>query len=250
MTLHPLAAKFADVAGAYERGRPEHAPGVVGALAAELGLSRGDRVLDLAAGTGKLTRALLDWGFDVTGVEPQGALREVLARTVGSERALDGLAESIPLSDRTVDAVTVADGFHWFSHEPALDEIRRVLAPGGGLAILSTVPDWSGASWADDLGAMLDRLRPEHPYFDGPSWQDAVRNAGGFSEPRQVRVTTSRPAHLERLVDYLGSMSWVAAMPEREREQVLTEMGALVEAGETPAELEVHVTIGLTSLTG
>ena len=74
---------------------------------------------------------------------------------------LEGLAEAIPLSDCAVDAVTVADGFHWFRPEPA--EIRRVLEPGGGRVLLSTIPDWSGASWADGVGAMMERLRPEHP---------------------------------------------------------------------------------------
>jgi SAM-dependent methyltransferase len=245
--LHPLASKFADVAAAYERGRADYEPAVVGALAAELGLGRGDRVLDLAAGTGKLTRALLGWGLDVTAVEPQASLREVLADGVGSERVIEGVAEAIPLPDRSVRAVTVADGFHWFDAATALAEIERVLEPGGGLAILASMPDWSGASWADELGQMIERLRPEHPFFDGPSWQEAVREAGGWSETRQVRVTTSRPARPERIVDFLNSMSWVAAMPEEQRAAMLAEAAELIEAGETPAELGVHVVIGLAS---
>lgn len=248
MALHPLAERFADVAGAYERGRFEYAPAVIGALAAELHLSRGARVLDLAAGTGKLTRALLAWGLDVTAVEPQGPLRQVLGESIGSDRALEGLAEAIPLTDRAVKAVTVADGFHWFDAQPALTEIRRVLEPGGELAILSTIPDWSGASWAEDLGATIERLRPEHPYFDGPSWQDAVRAARGWSEPRQIRVTTPQPCQSERIVDYLGSMSWVAAMPSEQRTQMLAEITTLIGAGETPSAIDVHVSVGITSL--
>jgi hypothetical protein len=78
MALHPLAAGFADVAGAYESGRPEYAPVVVGAIAAELGIPAGAPVLDLAAGTGKLSRALLAMGLDVVAVEPQAQLREIL----------------------------------------------------------------------------------------------------------------------------------------------------------------------------
>ena len=85
-------------------------------------------------------------------VEPQAPLRERLAATMGSERVRDGLAEAIPLPDAAVDAVTVADGFHWFDQARALVEIDRVLRPGGGLAIVSTIPDWSGASWAHELG--------------------------------------------------------------------------------------------------
>src|SRR3954447_17709226 len=108
MALHPLAAGFADVADAYERGRPDYAPAIVGAIAAELKIPPGGRVLDLAAGTGKLTRALLDAGLDAVAVEPQASLREMLAANVGAERVRDGTAEAIPLPDASVAAVTVA----------------------------------------------------------------------------------------------------------------------------------------------
>jgi ubiquinone/menaquinone biosynthesis C-methylase UbiE len=246
--LHPLAEHFSSVAGAYERGRPEYAPAVVGALVAELAIPPRARVLDLGAGTGKLSRALLAAELDVLAVEPQAALRETLAAHVGAERALDGLAEAIPLPDGSVDAVTVADAFHWFDQTAAQAEIRRVLRPGGGLAVLSTAPDWSGVSWAHELGAALQRMRPEHPNFDGPPWQDAVRAASGWSAPREVRVITSHPADRERILDYLASVSWVAAMPEDQRTVALARLGAIVDAGEMPAELPVQVVIGLTSI--
>ena len=108
MPLHPLAENFAAVAGAYERGRPDYPPAVICALAAGLGLARDARVLDLAAGTGKLTRALSGAGLDVVAVEPQGALRETLVVAVGAKGVFEGLAEDIPLADGSVDAVTVA----------------------------------------------------------------------------------------------------------------------------------------------
>jgi len=145
--------------------------------------------------------------------------------------------------------VTVADAFHWFDQVPALDEIRRVLRPRGGLAILSTIPDWDGASWAQELGALLAALRPEHPHFDGPPWQDAVRAAAGWTAPREVRVTTSQPARPERIVDHVASVSWVAALPEGQRAETLAQIRAIISAGETPAELPLHVLIGLTGLT-
>ncbi|HEY5143117.1 MAG TPA: methyltransferase domain-containing protein [Solirubrobacteraceae bacterium] len=247
MTLHPLAVHFSTVADAYERGRREYPPAAVGALAAELAIVPGAPVLDLAAGTGKLTRALLAQGFDVVAVEPLEAFREVLAESVGSERVREGVAEAIPLADGAVAAVTVADAFHWFDQATALAEIRRVLRPGGGLALLSTVPDWSGCSWAPEVGALMQRLRPEHPHFDGPSWKDAVHAGGGFTALREIQVITSQPAQPERMADFLSSMSWVAAMPEAERAGTLAQVTALVEAGETPDELPVRVVIGLTA---
>ena len=247
MTLHPLAAQFASVADAYERGRPEYAPAVVGALVAELGIAPGDAVLDLAAGTGKLARSLLAAGLDVVAVEPQAPLRDMLAATIGPKRVRDGLAEAIPLPDASVEAVTVADGFHWFSHARALAEISRVLTPRGGLAVLSTSPDWSGASWAHELGSMIMDLRPEHPHFDGPPWQEAVRAEGGWSEPREIRVITPQSTDPGRIVDYVASMSFVAALPEEERVEWLAQVALLVEAGETPTELAVQVVVGLTN---
>lgn len=248
MDLHPLASRFASVADAYERGRPDYAPAVVGAVAAELGLAPSAPVLDLAAGTGKLSRQLLASGLEVTAVEPQAPLRDRLAAVIGSERVREGIAEDIPLPDSSVDAVTVADGFHWFDQARALIEIRRVLRAGGGLAVLSTVPDWAGASWAHELGTLIQSVRPEHPYFDGPPWQEAVRAAGGWTVPREIRVTTSQPTDPDRMVDYAASMSFVAAMPDDERAQWLTRVAELVAAGRTPAELPVHVVVGLTTL--
>jgi SAM-dependent methyltransferase len=187
-------------------------------------------------------------GLDVIAVEPQAELREVLAESVGSERVHEGLAEAIPLADESVAAVTVAEGFHWFDQVLALSELRRVLRPEGGLAVLSTAPDWGAASWAHEVGTLLAELRPRHPQFDGPGWHDAVLRAGGWTGPRELRLTTLQPASPERILDYLASISWIAALAEDERAETLARIRAILVAGETPAELPVHVVIGLTSL--
>ncbi len=236
------------MAGEYERGRPDYPAAVVGALAAELRVPSGGPVLDLAAGTGKLSRVLLAAGFDLVAVEPLESLRAVLGERIGRDRVREGVAERIPLEDASVDAVTVGDAFHWFDHAAALAEIGRVLRPGGGLAVLSTVMDWTGATWAHEVGTLVASLRPQHPHFDGPSWRDAVRAAAGWTEPRELRITTSLPAGPDRIVDYLGSMSWIAALPDDVRAATIDRIRGLVHAGEAPAELPVHVVIGLTSL--
>jgi SAM-dependent methyltransferase len=179
---------------------------------------------------------------------PLGSLREILAERIGGDRVREGVAEAIPLPDASVDGVTVADAFHWFDRTQALAEIRRVLRPGGGLAIVMVVPDWAGASWAHELGTLVQRSRPEHPHFDGPPWQEAVRAAGGWTEPHEIRVTTSHPVRAEQVIDHLASMSWIAAMTDRERDATLSEFRSVIEGGETPAELPVHFVIGLTAL--
>ena len=249
MTIHPLAAQFGTVAAEYERGRPDYAPAVVGALAAELGVGAGAPVLDLAAGTGKLTRALLAGGFDVVAVEPQVSLREVLTARVGGDRVRDGVAEALPLPDDSVQAVTVADGFHWFDRPRALREIRRVLRPGGGLAVLTTVPDWSGASWAHELGSLVVATRPEHPHFDGPPWQQFVAEDEGWGEPREIRVTTYPKADLGRILDHMASISWIAGLARDQREATLGRMREILRSGHTPERMPLHVEVGLASVT-
>jgi SAM-dependent methyltransferase len=248
VTLHPLSEHFGSVADAYERGRPEYPPAAVGALAAELGLAPGARVLDLGAGTGKLTRALLAAGLDVVAVEPQPELRALLADAVGEGRTLDGVAEAIPLADGSVATVTAADSFHWFDRPAAIAEIQRVLAPRGGLAVLTMVPDWGGASWAHELGELVRELRPEHPHFDGPSWQQWLADAGGWEQPREVRVTASQPSAGTHVLDYLASVSWIAALEPDRRTEVLARAAALVGSGQTPEQMSVHVVIGLARL--
>jgi ubiquinone/menaquinone biosynthesis C-methylase UbiE len=249
MTLHPLAQQFASVAAEYERGRPDYEPAVIGALTAELRVDPGGPILDLAAGTGKLTRALIAGGFAVLAVEPQQSLRAILAERVGPDRVRDGVAEAIPLPDASVQAVTVADGFHWFDRPRALDEIRRVLRPGGGLALLNTRPDWRGASWAHELGALVLANRPHHPHFDGAPWQDFVHAAEGWGEPWEIRVTTYPRADTGRIVDHMASVSWIAAQPDEQRARTLADMRELLSTGETPERLPLHVEVGLARLT-
>jgi SAM-dependent methyltransferase len=246
--LHPLALKFDAVADAYESGRPAYPPAVIDRLMAELHVGAGARVLDLAAGTGKLTRALVDFGLDVVAVEPQPSLRRLLSDAVGAERVREGTAEAIPLEDESVAAVTVAEAFHWFEPAGALAEIGRVLRPGGGLALLMCAVDWGGTSWAHEVGTVIAELRPEHPLFDGPSWQEAVKASGGWTEPREIQLTFSQQTDAQRVIDYIGSMSWVAALPQERRADTLARLGAIIRAGDTPSELPVHVRIGLTAL--
>jgi SAM-dependent methyltransferase len=160
----------------------------------------------------------------------------------------EGLAERIPLPDASVQAVTVADAFHWFDRPRALDEIRRVLAPGGGLALLNTVPDWRGASWAHELGTLVMRSRPEHPNFDGAPWQDFVRAAEGWGEPWEIRVTTHPLVDLEGILAHLASMSWIAAMPEAQRTEELGQMRELLHSGTAPERMPLHVNVGLSRL--
>jgi len=134
--IHQSAARgFALVPETYERGRPMYPFAAVRRLVRELRVKPESRVLDLAAGTGKLTRLLAQLGADVVAVEPVDEMRQRLVETIPGVRALPGTAEAIPLENGSMDAVTVGQAFHWFDGDAALAEIHRVLRPAGVLIL-------------------------------------------------------------------------------------------------------------------
>jgi SAM-dependent methyltransferase len=217
VTVHPLAQAFADVADNYERGRPDYPREAVDLL----GLPAGARVLDLAAGTGKLTRVLRAVGLDVVPVEPLPKMR---ARIEG---ALDGTAEAVPLPDASVDAVTIGDAWHWFDRVRAGDELARVLRPGGVVAVLwqypsgEDVPEWSSA-----LGEILTPLRGEHPAF---TQEIASLDAHPAFEAHTERsVPFLYETDRDRYLAFVASMSFVASRPPDERAEILARVAALV----------------------
>ena len=127
--IHSSAVGF-DRAGAdYERGRPGYPPDAVELLTRELEIGAGRRVVDLAAGTGKLTRALAPYHASIVAVEPVAGMREQLVGAVPGIEVLDGTAERIPLQDASIDTVLVAQAFHWFDAPRAAVEIHRIPAP-------------------------------------------------------------------------------------------------------------------------
>ncbi len=155
MPVHEVAERgFGRAAGEYERGRPGYPPGAVDFLVRELGLAPGRTVLDVGAGTGKLTRLLQPSGARVLALEPVAGMREQLVAAVPGVELVGGTAEAIELSDAAVDAVTSATAFHWFDTEPALREFHRVLAPGGRLALLWNARDES-VDWVADIAALV-----------------------------------------------------------------------------------------------
>ncbi|MTD43391.1 methyltransferase domain-containing protein [Conexibacter sp. W3-3-2] len=212
-----------DAAEAYERGRAGFPPVVLDAL----GLAPGSRVLDLAAGTGLLAGALQDAGHDVVAVEPMPAMRSRLARRIGERRTLDGTAEAIPLDDATVDAVVVADAFHWFDGPAAVAEIHRVLRPDGRCVLVWRAAEWPDApEWWRRLWARMDRLRGDHPGFVGDQGRGAFDRHGGFTALQHTTVDFDKTTDVEGMLANLRSISYVGLLPENVRRALLDDVRA------------------------
>src|SRR5689334_11362914 len=165
MAIHESAAKgFAAAADAYERGRPTYSTEAIDRLISELGIGPGKRVLDLAAGTGKLTRQIAPSGAEIVAVEPIEEMRARLVASLPGIEAMPGVAEDIPLPNHSVDAVVVGQAFHWFDGIRAVSEIRRVLKPGGAVGMIWQARDPS-LPWAARLNALIDRVDAGHPRY-------------------------------------------------------------------------------------
>lgn len=237
---------FTAGAGAYERGRPSYPADAVAHVVGQLRLGPGGRLLDLAAGTGKLTRLLQATGADVVAVEPVDAMRVTLADVCPGADVRDGTAESIPLEDGAVDAVTVGQAFHWFDAPAALAEIARVLRPGGGLALLWNSRDDS-VPWVAELSRVIRWNAGQIPTYDAGDerWQDVIAASGRFGPVEFRRFRYDQELDAETLVDRVASVSYIATMPPDERATVLDGVRTLV-AGFPPRFVLPHQTFVYT----
>jgi ubiquinone/menaquinone biosynthesis C-methylase UbiE len=225
---HPTAAAgFHRAADAYERGRPGYPADAVAHLAAHFRLGEGVTVLDLAAGTGKLTRMLATTGATVIAVEPVEGMRRVLTQAVPKARVLDGTAEHIPVADGSVDAVTVAQAFHWFDADRAVADIARVLRPGGGLGLIWNTFDTS-VPWVETLRTLVGVHRHGEPAYGHTNWRDAFTATRLFEPLEEHTFGLVQELETEELVDRIGSTSYIATLAEGEREQLFGEIRALV----------------------
>lgn len=233
MSIDPRAASgFAAAADAYERGRPGYPTAAIDTIVDELSLSGTSRVLDLAAGTGQLSRRFQPRVGATIAVEPSREMRARLAAELPGVTALPGTAEAIPLADAAVDAVVVGEAFHWFATEAATDEIARVLKPAGGLALLWNVATWSSETtpWLDDFRGLVAHHRREagdYPAANG-TWReefDRTQRFGGVVHFEFAQTQTLEPTDF---VAQVASWSWIANLEAAHRRAVLDDVLTLV----------------------
>jgi SAM-dependent methyltransferase len=204
------ARAFGRVADSYDRGRPGYPREAVEWL---LGPGGPRSVLELGAGTGKLTRTLVELGHDVHATDPDERMLDVLRRHLPDVRTSVGTAERIPAPDLTYDVVVAGQAFHWFDPEQALPEISRVLTPGGVLALVWNQRDES-IPWVRKLGRLigkpLDDLDPGEQLLD----------SGCFEGVEHARYPFWQTIDRASVVDLVLSRSHVALLPDEEREAV------------------------------
>ena len=214
---HPDSRSFELVADVYERARPRYPAEAVAWVAEQLELKKGRTVLDLGAGTGKLTRSLVETGATVIAVEPGAAMLEQLERAVVGVKVLRGAAEAIPLPDASVDAITVGQAFHWFRHEEAVPELRRVLRSQGGVALL-----WNSRDQEAPLQQQISRLIApwETARAVRPDSSTELKLAGLFGPIEERQFAFVDELDEDGVAERIASISFVAAAPEGARREI------------------------------
>jgi ubiquinone/menaquinone biosynthesis C-methylase UbiE len=241
MNDEQFATAFNDAAEEYERGRPGYPLEAIHSLIRELHLERRSVVVDLAAGTGKLTRDLLGCFDEVIAIEPLAAMKQQLALEAPAARSLQGSAESMPLADGSADAIFVAQAFHWFDGRRALDEMARVLKPGAGLALLWNTSPWGRreGAWFGLLDDLLEHSRADLSVTRRPGsglWREAFDGERRFERLCSATFDNTQRTSPEEFLANLASRSYVARLSPADRRNLLDEVSDLLQLPSAPME--------------
>jgi ubiquinone/menaquinone biosynthesis C-methylase UbiE len=229
------ANAFGPAAADYERARPSYPSEAVELLRRELGLAPGATVCDLAAGTGKLTRLLVGTGADVVAVEPVPGMRAQLNEVLPDVEVLDGTAEALPFADGALDAITVAQAFHWFRFDESLAEIRRVLRPAGRLAILFNERDEREA-WVKTWNREIEWHSRRIAMYQSTDWS-ALLAGNGFADVHEAHIEWHQPMTRELVAARVRSVSYIAEEPPDVQQAYVARVLALVDGFDEPFDL-------------
>jgi SAM-dependent methyltransferase len=241
VSVHPWVLQgFGRAAAVYERARPSYPADAVAWLVERLGIAPGTTVVDLAAGTGKLTRLLVPTGARVVAVEPVDAMRAQLEAAVPEAEATAGLAEQIPLETDSVDGVTVAQAFHWFATDDALAEIARVLRRGRTLGLIWNMRDDEN-ELQQRVNAIVDPLRGDESKHIGEGWRGVLERSPLFGPIDEARFGYEQLLDADGLAARVASISFVASAPEDVRARVVAEVRSLAGDGVVRVPYETSV---------
>jgi SAM-dependent methyltransferase len=226
--IHEAAQRgFGASAELYERVRPGYSGEAVDCLARSLRLSDGGLLVELGAGTGKLTRSLLSAGATIIAVEPVQAMRTMFATVLPRVAVVGATAEALPFRAAGTDAVAVGQAFHWFYADAALTEIHRVLRPGGRLGLIWNAREES-VPWVGALSQLIAAYVGDGPNYRSDAWRDAFAGSTLFGPLERATFRTEQPTDPEGVVDRVATISYIAALPEGRRRQVADDVRALL----------------------
>jgi SAM-dependent methyltransferase len=188
----------------------------------------GARVVDLAAGTGKLTRLLAPSGADLIAAEPVAGMRDTFRAAVPGVPLVATTAEQLAFREASLDAVTVAQAFHWFDHDRAVAELARVVRPGGRVGLVWNARDRS-VDWVNEVWAIMDRVEKRAPWRDHENWRDsAFRAMPGFGPLHEGEFRHTQTVTPAAMVQRVASVSHEAVLPDALRTAVLDEVRAVL----------------------
>jgi ubiquinone/menaquinone biosynthesis C-methylase UbiE len=226
--VHEVAlAGFGDAAD-YEAARPSYPPEAVAWFVARLGIGPGRRVCDLAAGTGKLTRLLTDTGAELCAVEPVAGMRAAFRAVLPAVPLLAATAEALPFAAESFDAVLVAQAWHWFDHDRAAQEMRRVVRRDGGVGLVWNARD-RGTAWVDAVWQIMDHVEKRAPWRDHEHWRSSARALPGFAPMETREFHHEQLLTREQVIQRVASVSHVAVLPPADRAAVFAEVEAILD---------------------
>lgn len=226
--IHEKAAVGFDRTGdSYERGRPEYPQEAIEFLVNNLQINNSSVVIDLGAGTGKFTKFLFPYSSHVVAVEPVEGMRNKFSSMFPDIKILNGSAEKIPLSDQSIDAVIVAQAFHWFDGPKALEEIHRVLNPKGKLGLIWNARDES-MKWVSEMTRIIDPHEGGAPRYKSMNWKKAFDSTTLFSKLNLQHFKYVQVGDVETIVDRVGSISFISALSKEDKLKVLNQVRELV----------------------
>jgi SAM-dependent methyltransferase len=231
MPVHEVAAQgFGEGAEIYEQARPSYPPEAVAWLVEHLDIAPGALVADVAAGTGKLTRLLTPTGAALVAVEPVPGMGATFTRMCPNVPLVAGTAEQLPVRGGALDAITVAQAFHWFDAEATLTEFARVLRPGGRVGLIWNARDRSN-DLVDQLWSIMDRIEKRAPWRNHDEWRDSAHfERTDFTALTEATFHHEQVLTHEQVLARFRSVSHIAVLPPDEREAAIDEFRRVLDA--------------------